>query len=153
MFKLQTVHLLNELQKIFMYTSNHYGYERSRILRIFDILHILAAQQIIKGEHLANELNVSTRTIRTDLKELAALLSEHGATIKSLKGAGSNCLGYMLWAFTDNVSPMNAFKNRYGLVEINLENNRSRHLKKSGYWYQTTIKERSFVVNLDEENK
>ncbi|MEC0182408.1 BglG family transcription antiterminator [Paenibacillus peoriae] len=57
-------------------------------MRIFDILHILAAQQIIKGEHLANELNVSTRTIRTDLKELAALLSEHGATIKSLKGAG-----------------------------------------------------------------
>ncbi len=23
----------------------------------------------------------------------------------------------MLWAFTDNVSPMNAFKNRYGLIE------------------------------------
>ena len=23
---------------------------------------------------------------------------------------GSNCKGYMLWAFTDNVSPMNAFK-------------------------------------------
>ncbi|WP_261701707.1 hypothetical protein, partial [Klebsiella variicola] len=22
----------------------------------------------------------------------------------------------MLWAFTDNVSPMNAFKNRYGLI-------------------------------------
>ena len=31
----------------------------------------------------------------------------------------------MLWAFTDNVSPMNAFKNRYGLVEIDLEDNRS----------------------------
>ncbi|ASR49183.1 PTS fructose transporter subunit IIA [Paenibacillus kribbensis] len=57
-------------------------------MRIFDILHILAAQQIIKGEHLANKLNVSTRTIRTDLKELDTLLSEHGATIKSLKGTG-----------------------------------------------------------------
>ncbi|WP_225999770.1 HTH domain-containing protein [Paenibacillus sp. BJ-4] len=57
-------------------------------MRIFDILHLLAAQQIIKGEHLANELNVSTRTIRTDLKELDTFLSEHGATIKSLKGTG-----------------------------------------------------------------
>ena len=26
---------------------------------------------------------------------------------------GCNCQGYMLWAFTDNVSPRNAFKNRY----------------------------------------
>ncbi|MGG4215019.1 glycoside hydrolase family 1 protein [Paenibacillus sp. FSL L8-0638] len=67
--------------------------------------------------------------------------------------AGSNCTGYMLWAFIDNVSPMNAFKNRYGLVEINLENDRSRHLKKSGYWYQAVIKERLFVANLDEEYK
>ncbi|WP_342434438.1 glycoside hydrolase family 1 protein [Paenibacillus sp. FSL H7-0442] len=67
--------------------------------------------------------------------------------------AGSNCTGYMLWAFTDNVSPMNAFKNRYGLVEINLDNDRSRHLKKSGYWYQAAIKERSFIADLDEEYK
>ena len=49
---------------------------------------------------------------------------------------GSNCKGYMLWAFTDNVSPMNAFKNRYGLVEIDLEDNRNRHLKKSAYFYK-----------------
>ncbi|WP_225999774.1 glycoside hydrolase family 1 protein [Paenibacillus sp. BJ-4] len=80
-------------------------------------------------------------------------ISEHLYNALKAVEAGSNCLGYMLWAFTDNVSPMNAFKNRYGLVEINLENDRSRHLKKSGYWYQTTIKERSFDVNLDEEYK
>ena len=35
---------------------------------------------------------------------------------------GSNCKGYMLWAFTDNVSPMNAFKNRYGLSLIHIWN-------------------------------
>ncbi|MEG0593064.1 MAG: glycoside hydrolase family 1 protein [Coprobacillus sp.] len=64
---------------------------------------------------------------------------------------GSNCKGYMLWAFTDNVSPMNAFKNRYGLVEIDLEDNRNRHLKKSAYFYKDLIKNRVFEVE-DEEN-
>jgi beta-glucosidase/6-phospho-beta-glucosidase/beta-galactosidase len=37
----------------------------------------------------------------------------------------------MLWAFTDNVSPMNAFKNRYGLIEIDLQNHRARRPKAS----------------------
>ena len=56
---------------------------------------------------------------------------------------GANCQGYMLWAFTDNVSPMNAFKNRYGLVEIDLENNLKRRMKKSGYWYADLISKRT----------
>lgn len=45
-------------------------------------------------------------------------------------------------AFTDNVSPMNAFKNRYGLIEIDLEHNLKRRLKKSAYWYAKLIKNR-----------
>ena len=64
---------------------------------------------------------------------------------------GSNCKGYMLWAFTDNVSPMNAFKNRYGLVEIDLEDNRNRSLKKSAYFYKEIIEKRSFEIETDEE--
>ncbi|WP_027109202.1 glycoside hydrolase family 1 protein [Lacticigenium naphthae] len=56
--------------------------------------------------------------------------------------AGSSCEGYMLWAFTDCVSPMNAFKNRYGLVRIELDDERTRSLKKSGEWYKQIIQER-----------
>ncbi|WP_342504792.1 glycoside hydrolase family 1 protein [Sporosarcina sp. FSL K6-2383] len=63
--------------------------------------------------------------------------------LKSIE-AGSNCIGYMLWAFSDNVSPMNAFKNRYGLVEIDLENNRNRAMKKSAYWYKQLIETEQF---------
>lgn len=62
---------------------------------------------------------------------------------------GANCEGYMLWAFTDCVSPMNAFKNRYGLVRIELNEKRTRSLKKSAYWYRSLIKER--VLELPEE--
>ncbi|OIN26297.1 glycoside hydrolase family 1 protein [Vibrio barjaei] len=64
---------------------------------------------------------------------------------------GANCKGYMLWAFTDNVSPMNAFKNRYGLVEIDLEDNRNRRVKKSGQWYKTLSETRCLDINLDDE--
>lgn len=46
---------------------------------------------------------------------------------------------------------MNAFKNRYGLVEIDLEDNRNRHLKKSAYFYQNMIQTREFEIE-DEEN-
>ena len=68
--------------------------------------------------------------------------------MKSIE-AGSNCIGYMLWAFSDNVSPMNAFKNRYGLVEIDLENNRNRTMKKSAYWYKQLIETKQFEAADD----
>ena len=55
---------------------------------------------------------------------------------------GANCEGYMLWAFTDCVSPMNAFKNRYGLVRIELNQERTRTLKKSAFWYQSLVDDR-----------
>lgn len=57
----------------------------------------------------------------------------------------------MLWAFTDNVSPRNAFKNRYGLVEIDLEHNRDRRLKKSASFYKQTIAEQAFDLEDDSQ--
>ena len=70
--------------------------------------------------------------------------------IKGIK-EGSNLKGYMNWAFTDNVSPMNAFKNRYGLVEIDLEHNRDRRMKRSAYFFKELIASRSFSYEKDEE--
>lgn len=59
---------------------------------------------------------------------------------------GSKCEGYMLWAFTDCVSPMNAFKNRYGFVRIELNENRDRRLKKSSYWFKRLIDRKSLCI-------
>ncbi len=73
-------------------------------------------------------------------------ISEHLNCLIEVTEAGSNCKGYMLWAFTDCVSPMNAFKNRYGLVRIDLNNNRNRSLKKSAFWYKKLIESRTFEV-------
>lgn len=71
-------------------------------------------------------------------------ISEHLKWLVQATEDGANCIGYMPWAFTDNVSPMNAFKNRYGLVEIDLEENKKRRLKHSGYWYKEVIKTKEF---------
>nr|WP_269800052.1 family 1 glycosylhydrolase [Bacillus sp. mrc49] len=76
-------------------------------------------------------------------------IKEHLKWLLKAVEEGANCKGYMLWAFTDNVSPMNAFKNWYGLVEINLDDNRNRTLKKSAYWYKKVIRNRVIVVKDD----
>lgn len=71
--------------------------------------------------------------------------------MKALKN-GSNCTGFLVWAFTDCVSPMNAFKNRYGLVRIDLEHNRERRIKKSGRWYkQLNTKRKFFFYEMDKK--
>jgi beta-glucosidase/6-phospho-beta-glucosidase/beta-galactosidase len=66
--------------------------------------------------------------------------------LKAVAG-GSNCFGYLMWSFTDNVSPYNAFKNRYGFVEIDLENDRQRRVKKSGNWIKEVIRQGYFVYD------
>lgn len=80
-------------------------------------------------------------------------ISEHLYYTLLAREEGANCHGYMLWAFTDNVSPMNAFKNRYGLIEIDLDNQRARRHKKSASWFRQLRDERVLALTLDEEWK
>ena len=80
-------------------------------------------------------------------------ISEHLYYTLLAREEGANCHGYMLWAFTDNVSPMNAFKNRYGLIEIDLENNRARRAKKSASWFRQLRDERRLTLAVDDEWK
>ena len=48
---------------------------------------------------------------------------------------GANCMGYHLWTFIDNWSWCNAYKNRYGLVSLDLDTQK-RTVKKSGRWFK-----------------
>ncbi|SDN08125.1 6-phospho-beta-glucosidase [Fictibacillus solisalsi] len=57
---------------------------------------------------------------------------------------GANCLGYHLWTFMDNWSWTNAYKNRYGLVEVDLDNHLKRTIKKSGRWYKQLSENNGF---------
>lgn len=56
---------------------------------------------------------------------------------------GANCKGYHLWTFIDNWSWLNAYKNRYGLVEYKLDTG-ERIIKKSGLWFKTLTENNGF---------
>jgi beta-glucosidase/6-phospho-beta-glucosidase/beta-galactosidase len=71
-------------------------------------------------------------------------VADHLRWLLKALAEGSNCFGYLMWSFTDNVSPYNAFKNRYGFVEIDLENYRQRRIKKSGNWIKEVIRQGYF---------
>ena len=56
---------------------------------------------------------------------------------------GSNCIGYHVWTFVDNWSWLNAYKNRYGLVSLNLETG-DRTIKRSGMWFKELSDNKGF---------
>lgn len=57
---------------------------------------------------------------------------------------GVNCRGYHLWTFIDNWSWLNAYKNRYGLVSLDLDKHGERTIKKSGYFFYEMSKNNGF---------
>jgi 6-phospho-beta-glucosidase len=71
-------------------------------------------------------------------------IQEHLKWVHKALEEGANCLGYHLWTFMDNWSWTNAYKNRYGLVEVDLKNNLKRTIKKSGRWYKRMSENNGF---------
>ncbi|MCI9185170.1 MAG: glycoside hydrolase family 1 protein [Lachnospiraceae bacterium] len=55
---------------------------------------------------------------------------------------GARCMGYHYWGVIDNWSWNNAFKNRYGLIEVDLAGDYGRKYKKSAAWMKKLIQER-----------
>lgn len=57
--------------------------------RLRDILRLLmAAEAPVTSSFFAAQLNVTTRTVRNDIKELQGVLSGHGAFVQSVRGSG-----------------------------------------------------------------
>lgn len=56
---------------------------------------------------------------------------------------GSNCIGYHVWTPIDCWSWLNAYKNRYGLIELDLKT-QQRTIKKSGKWFNDLLKNNGF---------
>ncbi|MEP8911604.1 glycoside hydrolase family 1 protein [Enterobacter mori] len=105
------------------------------------------------GMGVENEAQFRNRDGVIDDTYRIDFISEHLYYALLAREEGANCHGYMLWAFTDNVSPMNAFKNRYGLIEIDLENNRARRAKTSATWFRQLRDERVLTLSVDDEWK
>ncbi|SJZ73522.1 glycoside hydrolase family 1 protein [Garciella nitratireducens] len=62
-------------------------------------------------------------------------IKEHLKWLYKAIEEGCNVKGYHLWTFMDNWSWTNAYKNRYGLIAIDL-NTKKRTPKKSAYWFK-----------------
>lgn len=58
-------------------------------------------------------------------------VKDHLIELNKALQEGSACYAYFMWAFIDNWSWMNAFKNRYGMVEVDLSNDLRRKEKLS----------------------
>ena len=70
-------------------------------------------------------------------------IQEHLQWVHRGISEGSNCLGYHMWTFIDNWSWCNAYKNRYGFVQLDLDS-QQRSVKKSGEWFARTARENGF---------
>ncbi len=66
--------------------------------------------------------------------------SEHLYWVHKAIEEGSNCVGYHMWTYIDNWSWLNAYKNRYGVISLNIENG-DRTEKLSAGWMRELCKE------------
>ena len=71
-------------------------------------------------------------------------ISEHLKFANKALNEGCNLKGYHLWTFMDNWSWLNSYKNRYGFVEVDINNEFKRTPKKSAYWFKELILNNGF---------
>lgn len=70
-------------------------------------------------------------------------IREHLKWLHKAIEEGCNAKGYHLWTFMDNWSWMNAYKNRYGFISVDLHTQK-RTLKKSAYWIKEVSENNGF---------
>lgn len=137
-------------KKDMLYQKWHWNKARFNVFRgweiypnaLSDIAEIIKKRyQNIKWMITENGMGVENEEIFRDHNNLQiqddyriAFISEHLAVLNQIIANGANCQGYLIWSVIDNWSWINGYKNRYGLIEINL-NNMERRIKKSGYFF------------------
>ncbi|MFB6468391.1 glycoside hydrolase family 1 protein [Cytobacillus sp. Hz8] len=70
-------------------------------------------------------------------------IREHLKWLHKAIEEGCNAKGYHLWTFMDNWSWMNAYKNRYGFISVDVET-KKRAFKKSAYWIKEVSQNNGF---------
>lgn len=75
-------------------------------------------------------------------------IKDHLAYVWKAIQDGCNINGYHLWTFIDCWSWINSYKNRYGLVSLDLKTQK-RTIKKSGEFYYKSSQENGFEYDID----
>ena len=76
---------------------------------------------------------------------------EHLTRLHQAIQEGANCFGFHAWTGVDCWSWNNAYKNRYGFIGVDL-NDQSRTIKKSGHWIKS-VSDANAIILSDEEAK
>lgn len=79
-------------------------------------------------------------------------IKEHLYWLNKAINKNSNCFGYHVWTFIDCWSWANSFKNRYGLVELDLEKG-IRNIKYSALWYKTLCSTKELTIKAIKKSK
>ncbi|WP_031543173.1 glycoside hydrolase family 1 protein [Mesoplasma photuris] len=87
----------------------------------------------VENEHLFKD---ETGQVQDDYR--IDFIKEHLYWLNKAIEEGSSCFGYQMWTFIDCWSWANSYKNRYGLVELDLKTQK-RIIKKSGFWFKEMI--------------
>lgn len=75
---------------------------------------------------------------------------EHLCWLHKAIEEGSSCFGFHAWAALDCWSWNNAYKNRYGFIEVDLDD-QQRHMKKSDLWMKEASLSNGFELELEDE--
>ena len=65
---------------------------------------------------------------------------------------GADVLGYFLWSFTDNFEWEKGYKERFGIIYVDYQNQR-RIVKDSAYWYQKIIETKGAALTMNQTSK
>jgi len=94
------------------------------------------------GMGVENELRfIDNNKIQDDYR--IEFISNHLKWVHKALEEGCNVKGYHLWTFMDNWSWINGYKNRYGLIGVNIET-KERYYKKSAQWFANVSKNNGF---------
>ncbi|ATZ18922.1 6-phospho-beta-glucosidase [Williamsoniiplasma somnilux] len=101
------------------------------------------------GMGVENEIKFKNSQGFIDDQYRIDFIKEHLYWLNKAILEGSNCFGYHVWTFIDCWSWANAYKNRYGLIELDLQTQK-RTIKKSGYWFKEIIENKN-IIEIDDE--
>lgn len=106
-------------------------------------LHEMYGVELYVGENgmgVDNEERFRGKDGMIDDEYRISYVKEHLIALNDAIKGGARIFGYHVWSITDLWSSFNSFKNRYGFVEINMNNNLERKLKKSALWYKEFVR-------------
>lgn len=91
------------------------------------------------GIGIENEYNYKKDNIIEDWYRCAFINEHLSVLLNEINQNKLNCFGYHIWTGIDCWSWLNAYKNRYGIIELNLLTE-ERIFKRSAYWFKQLIK-------------